>query len=74
MPRLKAIEVCIDYPSRGPTSPTIQKLIPVFKKIQNYKPLILGGTVTDEELRLLLEELSPRGLAVASAVVKQSPQ
>lgn len=72
MPKLKAVEVCIDYPSRGPTSPTIPKLLPIFKKIQKSKPLILGGTVTDEELRLLLKELSPRGLSVNSAVV--SPQ
>ncbi len=73
MPKLKAIEVCIDYPSRGPTSPTIAKLLPVFKKIQKKKPLVLGGTVTEEELKLLLKELSPAGLAVTSAVVKESP-
>jgi len=60
---LKAIQVSIDYPARA-FSPPLKKLIPIFKKIQEEKPLIITGPVTKEELQLIRRELSPNGLAL----------
>ena len=63
VPELKAIQVSIDYPAKA-FSPPVKKLIPIFKKILEEKPLIITGPVTKKELRLIRRELSPKGLAL----------
>jgi len=63
VPELKAIQVSIDYPAKA-FSPPLEKLIPVFRKIQEKKPLIISGPVTKKELQLIRRELSPEGLAL----------
>jgi len=63
IPELKAIQVSIDYPAKA-FSPSLEKLLPIFKKIQERKPLIISGPVTEKELQLIRRELSPKGLAL----------
>ncbi len=60
---LKAIQVSIDYPAKA-FSPSVEELMPIFKKIQEKKPLIVTGAVTKRELQLICHELSPNGLAL----------
>jgi len=60
---LSAIQVSIDFPAKA-FSPPVEELLPIFKKIQKSKPLIISGPVTDEEMDLLTNELSPNGLAL----------
>jgi len=64
IPELKAIQISIDYPAKA-FSPSIEKLLPIFKKIQEKKPLIVTGPVTKRELQLIRRELSPHGLALS---------
>jgi len=63
IPKLGAIEVSIDYPAKT-FSPPIEELIPIFKKIQESKPLIVSGAVREKDRRLILDELTPEGLAL----------
>ncbi|MEM2876150.1 MAG: hypothetical protein QXL67_04280, partial [Candidatus Bathyarchaeia archaeon] len=63
IPNLRAIQVSIDYPAKA-FSPSMEKLIPIFKEIQKSKPLIVTGPVTEDEMHLILDELSPEGLAL----------
>jgi len=63
IPNLGAIEVSIDYPAKA-FSPPVKELIPTFKEIQKNKPLIVSGAVKEKEMCLILNELSPKGLAL----------
>ncbi|HZK67507.1 MAG TPA: hypothetical protein VFD42_08210 [Chloroflexota bacterium] len=56
---LSCIEV--NYDDNGPRLPEI---LPMLKRIQEAKPLIIRGGMTDEEIRQIKGELSPRGLLV----------
>jgi hypothetical protein len=59
---LDAVEVIID-----PSGPSVPELIPAFKRIQEHKSLLIVGDIKDmslNEIHLLLEELSPEGLAI----------
>ena len=58
--RLRAIQVSLDYPAQPP----VTTLLPIFQKINKEKPLIITGALTEEELNLLLNTLSPRGLCL----------
>jgi len=61
IPALGALSVsCDPYES----APSIAELVPVFQAIQEAKPLQVSGTITREELELLLDKLSPRGLSL----------
>jgi len=43
--------------------PSLQKMVPYFERVQAAKkPLLIRGSFTPEELRLLMGSLSPRGL------------
>ncbi|HIE18584.1 TPA: hypothetical protein EYP75_02555 [Candidatus Bathyarchaeota archaeon] len=64
IPELKAIQISIDYPAKV-FSPPIEKLLPIFKKIQEKKPLIVTGPMTKRESQLIRRELSPHGLALS---------
>jgi hypothetical protein len=57
---LRAIQVSLDYPA----GPPVAALLPTFQKINAQKPLIITGGLTEEELHLLLNTLSPRGLCL----------
>jgi hypothetical protein len=57
---LRAIQVSLDYPA----GPSVESLLPTFEKINREKPLIITGGLTEEELNLLIERLSPRGLCL----------
>ena len=54
---LKAIEVNKDV-----GGPTIEEMLPLFKKIQKTKSLIVWGDLNEMDLRLIKKELSPNGL------------
>ncbi len=57
---LSAIQVSLDYPA----PPPIDELLPVLKQTNAHKPLIITGAVTQHELDILLESLSPAGLCL----------
>jgi hypothetical protein len=63
VPELNSIQVSIDYPAKA-FSPPVKELIPIFKRIQEEKPLILNGPVSRRDLQLIQRELSPEGLAL----------
>ena len=60
---LAALELHMD---RGGAS--ARELLPVYRAILAEKPLLIWGDLSDEDLRVLLTELDPRGLAVQIAV------
>ena len=60
---LRAVEVTID-----PAGPDLPELIPVFRKIQERKPLIVFG-VSEEQFRLLRRALSPHGLLLCASAM-----
>jgi len=64
---MTAIQVEIDPQPFGP--PPLN-LIPVFEKIQNAKPLLIGAGhgLTKAEFEKLLASLSPKGLYVSAAI------
>jgi hypothetical protein len=64
-----AIQVAVDPPAFGPA---IRELIPVFRRVQEVKPLLISGPVTQTELGLILDSLSPRGLALMVGVVEET--
>jgi hypothetical protein len=63
VPELNAIQVSIDYPARA-FSPPVKDLLPIFKRIQEEKPLIINGPVSRGDLQLIQRELPPEGLAL----------
>lgn len=56
---LDALEILID-----PTGKTLEQLIPLFQRIQQAKALLICGDIDLDGVRLLLENLSPAGLAL----------
>ena len=56
-----AIQVTLDILPSGP--PLIQ-ILPVLRRILSVKPLILVGYITDEEMKMIGEELPTDGLSV----------
>ncbi|HIE26539.1 TPA: hypothetical protein EYP66_04565 [Candidatus Poribacteria bacterium] len=62
--KLRAIQVSLDYPA----GLSAAESLPILKKINERKPLILTGPVTESELNQLLETLSPRGLCLMLSV------
>ena len=60
---LKVIEINKDL-----HGPSIFKLLPTLKEIQKHKPLLIWGDLTKEEIRELLNTLSPRGLCIYPVV------
>ena len=56
---LGAIEVLVD-----PKGKTLPELVPLFQRIQQTKALLICGDIDVEATKLLLGELSPRGLAL----------
>lgn len=58
LPKLNVIELCKD------PSPSIQELVPTFKRIQKKKPLMFFGRLTREEVGQMLSSLEPEGLYV----------
>jgi hypothetical protein len=59
--RLAGIQVLVD-----PSGPSVGELIPELAKIQGRKPLIVEGEFAEEEVNLLLSNLSPAGLFVGA--------
>jgi hypothetical protein len=55
----------INYDDNGPRLP---ELLPLLKRIQEVKPLVVRGAMTVEEIDLVKRELSPRGLLLNLAV------
>jgi hypothetical protein len=62
--KLKAIQVSFDYPA----GLSATESMPALKRINEQKPLILTGPVTERELNQLLDILSPRGLCLMLSV------
>ena len=56
---LDALEVLID-----PTGKSLPELVPVFQQIQKHKALLICGEIDFEAVKLLLDTLSPQGLAL----------
>lgn len=60
---LKIIEVTRDI-----AGPSMIELLPTLKEIQKHKPLLIWGDLTKEEIKELLNRLSPRGLCICPVV------
>lgn len=60
---MRAIQVGIDL-----VGPSVDDLLPMFKEIQARKPLLLDGALSAQQIRTLIDGLSPRGLCVFSLV------
>ncbi len=56
-----AIQVTVDI---QPAGPLVQQVIPEFKKILAKKPLIIEGWLTNDEVRILQQELPADGLSI----------
>ncbi len=72
---VKMQDITIIEIGREFTPPSVKELLPVLRKIQNYKPLVFcwchraaKGTIKEslfkKEISLLLEDLSPKGLCI----------
>lgn len=61
---IAAIEFTIDTPP----GPAPDELIPVIQKIQQHKPVIVHGRLDLDEMKILVNNLSPRGLCIISRV------
>ncbi|OFX14149.1 MAG: hypothetical protein A2Z18_06640 [Armatimonadetes bacterium RBG_16_58_9] len=48
--------------NKDPTGPAVRELIPILGRIQEVKPLLIWGSLTDEDIEEILDSLSPRGL------------
>ena len=63
MENLKVIEI-----GRDLFGPSIPELLLTLKEVQKHKPLLIWGDLTREEIRQLLNELSPQGLCIYPVV------
>ncbi len=63
-PTLAGFELTVD-PAPGPS---VSELIPAMRRIQSRLPLVLMGSLGEADLRLVLEELAPAGLAIYTEV------
>jgi len=59
--RPHAIQVTLET---SPPGPSLEEMVPVFRKVLGVKPLLLEGYLSEEELRWLQDELPPDGLAI----------
>ena len=60
IPELAAIQVSLD-----PTGPSVAQMLPILKRVQDAgKGLVITHELSDDALTPLLNELSPRGLAL----------
>ncbi len=57
---LRAVQVSLDWPA----GPTVTELLPTFRLLNQHLPLIITGALSQAELDLLLQHLSPRGLCL----------
>ena len=64
-----AVQISIDPPPDF--GPTAEELMPVFQRVQEVKPLLITGPVTQDELKLMLDTLSPKGLALNVGIEKE---
>ena len=64
-PQLEAISVTLDRYENGPS---IEALLPVFRKILETKSLLVYGEVTERELENLVADLPPTGLCINVAL------
>lgn len=44
--------------------PLVEEMFPVFQKVQKKKNLVLWGDFTEEEIRLLSQNLPPEGVYI----------
>lgn len=61
--RLLAVEIHRDIAGAG-----VEELLPVYRRVQERKPLIIWGDLTEDELRLIRRHLDPASLAVLPVV------
>ncbi len=61
---LKALQFSLDRPN----GPPVSDMIPLMRMVQEEKPLIITGPITENELKLMLQTLSPKGLCLNTSV------
>jgi hypothetical protein len=61
--RPHAIQVTLET---SPPGPTLEEMLPTFRKILGVKPLLLEGKLSPQEVRWLQDELPPDGLAITA--------
>jgi hypothetical protein len=60
VPDLKAIQMSLDRPK----GPSVWEIVPLMQEVQKKKALIVTGSVSREELKLMLDALEPEGLSL----------
>ena len=60
---LKVVEI-----GRDLSGPSIFELLPTLKEVQKHKPLLIWGNLAKEEIREVLNRLSPKGLGICPIV------
>jgi hypothetical protein len=61
--RPHAIQVTLET---SPPGPTMEEMLPTFRKILATKPLLLSGKLSDEQVRWLQDQLPTDGLAISA--------
>lgn len=59
-PAVAGYELTLD----PPPAPSVRQLLPVMRRVRERKPLIIMGTLGEADLRLILANLEPAGLAI----------
>jgi hypothetical protein len=61
--RPHAIQVTLET---GPSVPSLEAMLPTFRRILRVKPLLLEGPLTEDEVRWLQDQLPLDGLAITA--------
>jgi len=66
--RPQAIQVTLET---GPTVPSLEDIVPIFRKVLAQKPLIVDGPLSQDEVQTLRDELPQDGLYIRAARLLQ---
>lgn len=61
--RPQAIQVTLET---SPPGPTLEEMLPIFRRVLRSKPLLLSGKLSEDEVRWLQAQLPPDGLAITA--------
>ena len=61
--RPHAIQITLET---SPGAPTLEELVPIFRKILAVKPLIAEGPLSEDDVQFLLDRVPPDGLCLTA--------
>jgi hypothetical protein len=68
--RPHAIQVTLET---APPGPSLEEMLPTFRKILGVKPLLLEGVLSGDEVRWLRDQLPTGGLAITARITERLP-